>query len=491
MERSRSNQRQLAVRGLPVGISCAVSWLCLVLAFESKSALVVRAWTPLVQPGVLRGKVTSKSGLSVKFIGSYQDSCVALKASVVPTAVSGDTDINTNTVTDGVCTNTTHVSPLAMTVDELAVLVGGRGRAHAIWDYYRAGMDPLDESSKNDRSKATTTTTTRGIVEELPVLGKKAQNLFRQVFVTGIEETTARVVHQTTSADGTTKLLMQLLQDNLQVEAVIIPWPERSTSTLCVSSQVGCKQACTFCQTGRMGKLRSLTASEILAQVWAAIKTCRSNDIYPVDNVVFMGMGEPADNVDAVVQATRIMTAASGFQLAPRKVTISTVAPSPQAFEELGKAPVVLAWSVHSSRDEIRRELVPTTQHSMIELREGLLTVLQKRSKRLRGTMLEVAVIAGKNDSIEDAEHLADFCQPLLDDAAGIKVVVNLIPWNDIAAPFGPAAEYKTPSKAALAAFQKILVDRNILCYVRTTRGDDESAACGQLATQKRPATDQ
>jgi 23S rRNA (adenine2503-C2)-methyltransferase len=117
---------------------------------------------------------------------------------------------------------------------------------------------------------------------------------------------------------------------------------------------------------------------------------------------------------------------------------------------------------------------------------------LQKRSKRLRNTMLEMTLLAGKNDSVEDAEHLADFCQPFLDDAAGIKLVVNLIPWNDIAAQSGPAANYQTPSPEALSAFQKTLMKRNILCYVRTTRGDDESAACGQLATKKRPAvTDQ
>jgi 23S rRNA (adenine2503-C2)-methyltransferase len=186
------------------------------------------------------------------------------------------------------------------------------------------------------------------------------------------------------------------------------------------------------------------------------------------------------------------MTDPHGFQLAPRKVTISTVAPSPQAFTALGEAPAVLAWSLHASQDSVRRELVPTTRHTMVELRDALLAVLQKRSKRLRATMLEMTMLSGRNDSVQDAEHLADFCQPFLDDAAGIKLVVNLIPWNDIAAQSGPAANYQTPSPEALSAFQKTLMKRNILCYVRTTRGDDESAACGQLATKKRPAvTDQ
>jgi 23S rRNA (adenine2503-C2)-methyltransferase len=417
---------------------------------------------------------------------------MGLEASVVPTdTFASESGSGTTAGSATIATAIHDDSPLSMTLEELATLVGGKGRAQTMWEYYRKGIDPLEQQQQS----AAAALSTDDAKASLPILGASARALLNDAFPAAsgggnIQDSIARVVHQTTSADGTTKLLLQLHSDGkLQVEAVIIPWPDRGVSTLCVSSQVGCMQGCTFCQTGRMGKLRSLTTAEILAQLWAANKLCREQGIYPVDNIVFMGMGEPADNSDAVVRAAKIMTDPHGFQLAPRKVTISTVAPSPQAFTALGEAPAVLAWSLHASRDSVRRELVPTTRHSMVELRQALLAVLQKRSKRLRATMLEMTLLAGKNDSVQDAEHLADFCQPFLDDPAGIKLVVNLIPWNDIAAQSGPAANYQTPSPDALAAFQKTLMKRNILCYIRTTRGDDESAACGQLATQKRPPT--
>lgn len=492
-QRRRQKSHPAAAAPFSYAAACAFCWLAVVSIGSSSSSLssmkggsnglFASAWIPrMTTRRSARGVLRVPHGRIVPLMG--------LEASVVEPTDTFASEAGSGTTTIA----TAHAdSPISMTLEDLATLVGGKGRAQTMWEYYRKGIDPLDQQQQsaaalsNDDAKAS-----------LPVLGALARALLNDAFPAGsgggnIQDSIARVVHQTISADGTTKLLLQLHSDgNLQVEAVIIPWPERGVSTLCVSSQVGCKQGCTFCQTGRMGKLRSLNAAEILSQLWAAIKTCREQGIYPVDNIVFMGMGEPADNADAVVRAAKIMTDPHGFALAPRKVTISTVAPSPEAFTALGEAPAVLAWSLHASRDSVRRELVPTTQHTMVELRQALLAVLQKRSKRLRATMLEMTLLAGKNDSVEDAEHLADFCQPFLDDAAGIKLVVNLIPWNDIAAQSGPAANYQTPSREALAAFQKTLMKRNILCYVRTTRGDDESAACGQLATKKRPAvTDQ
>jgi 23S rRNA (adenine2503-C2)-methyltransferase len=309
----------------------------------------------------------------------------------------------------------------------------------------------------------------------------------RDVMGDGIETSIARLANYTISPDGTTKLLLELVQDGMLVETVIIPWESRQKSTICVSSQVGCRQACTFCSTGRMGLLRSLSASEILAQLYWARKICRIHPgpLYQIDNCVFMGMGEPADNAEAVVDAATTMVDRSLFQLAPRKVTISTVAPDPQCFAELGRAPVVLAWSVHSSRDALRQRLVPTTKHSMNELRQGLVTTLQGRSKRLRNTMLEVTLLDQVNDSVEDAIHLAEFCRPLL-QVQGIKLVVNLIPWNDISATFGPASAYRKPKMERILAYQNALVEKGILAYIRTTRGDEEDAACGMLSTKNR-----
>jgi 23S rRNA (adenine2503-C2)-methyltransferase len=380
------------------------------------------------------------------------------------------------------------VSPLGLTLSELAAVVGGTGRAKLLWAFYRQGLCPLAlakeynsvttslEELYHQRPNATTTS-----------VGGKLQQLLQSTFHGTLEETVGRIAHVSVSRDGTTKLLIQLAQDGLQVETVLLPWSDRQSSTLCVSSQVGCRQACTFCLTGRMGKLRSLTTDEILLQVFLATRICRERTIYPIDNIVFMGMGEPADNAPHVVKAVHILTHAHQYALAPRRITVSTVAPTPHAFHHLAQAPCALAWSVHASRDSIRRQLVPTTQYSMVTLREGLIQALLQRSRRLRATMLEVTLIHSINDSLEDAEHLADFCQPLLQQVPGIKLVINLIPWNNIAAVSGPASRYKAPSMAQVSMYQQTLIDKGLLCYVRTTRGDDESAACGQLATSKKP----
>ena len=242
-----------------------------------------------------------------------------------------------------------------------------------------------------------------------------------------------------------------------------------------------------------MGKLRSLTADEILVQVYYASKVCRiSSDVSTtqgdavvrlpkVDNIVFMGMGEPADNAHAVLSAVQTMVDRSMFGLAQSKITISTVAPDPSAFATLGQASAALAWSVHAVDDALRRRLVPTTKYSMEELRIGLVNALQTRANKLRRAMLEVALIEGVNDSDTDAKSLAQFSRAIMNDVNGSKVVVNLIPYNAIDHP-----TYCAPSKERVLEFQKIITDSGVLCYVRTTRGDDESAACGQLATKKR-----
>jgi 23S rRNA (adenine2503-C2)-methyltransferase len=353
-----------------------------------------------------------------------------------------------------------------------------------------------------------------------------------------LPETVARLKHITTSHDGTTKLLLQLgphhvdnnnnnsTTSTTMIETVIIPWPERQSSTLCVSSQVGCRQACTFCATGRiMGRGRNLTADEILAQVYWAQKVTRllgntSNNnhhddeygstlssssvsslllLYPIDNVVFMGMGEPADNAPHVMRAVQVLLDPMQFQLTPRKVTISTVAPTPQAFAWLSSGSsrddalaVSLAWSIHSSRDDIRKRLVPTTRYSMVELRQGLIQTLQGRPKKFRSILLSVTLLHQINDHQEDAMHLIQFCQAIFQQVPNVKLVVNVIPWN----PFEPSLgdnvvstftsrplDLAPPTWERILAFQNILMQHHIMCYIRTIRGDDTNSACGQLAT--------
>ena len=414
-------------------------------------------------------------------------------------------------------------SLLSFTFEELSQRLGGTGKAKACWDCLRMGIDPiwyyssstteivenagpfLKGWSRQQVEERLATTSNKG---SPTVLGQKTLRLLEKVGGDRVEEDIAKLSEISISPDGTTKLLLQLVSDGLEVETVIIPWDDRGKSTLCVSSQVGCKQGCTFCSTGRMGKLRSLSTAEILAQMYWANKIYRlslseeestsnnkinSKKLYPIDNCVFMGMGEPADNAPAVVKAATIMADINLFRLAPRKITISTVAPNPGVFQELAMAPAVLAWSVHSSRDEIRRQLVPTTKHSMEQLRDGLMETLRGRTKRLRNTMLEITLLDEINDSPEDAKHLADFCRTFYEGPTaikGIKLTVNLIPWNDISASFGPASGYRQPKMERVRAYQKILGENGVLCYVRTTRGDEENAACGMLSTKKRQRKD-
>jgi 23S rRNA (adenine2503-C2)-methyltransferase len=150
---------------------------------------------------------------------------------------------------------------------------------------------------------------------------------------------------------------------------------------------------------------------------------------------------------------------------------------------DLAHAPVVLAWSVHASHNAKRTMLVPTTRYTMQELREGFLAALKDRSRSLKSTMLEVTLLHGINDSEEDALHLVEFCQPMI--AAVPKLVVNLIPWNNIGASTGLAKDLQQPLRERIDAYQQVLMNHGVLCYIRTTRGDDEGSACGQLATSR------
>ena len=190
-----------------------------------------------------------------------------------------------------------------------------------------------------------------------------------------------------------------------------------------------------------------------------------------------------SDNAANVVRAATVLTSQEQFGMAQRKVTISTVAPSPDAFLELGQANTTLAWSVHATIPELRKELVPTTKYSMEELRQGYLDALKRRPIKLRTTMLEVVLIDEVNDSVEDADHLAQFVQEMIDDVPGMKPMVNLIPFNDIG-----FQKFRKPKMEQVWAFQERLTSRGIKCFIRTTRGDEESAACGQLATKRKRA---
>lgn len=197
--------------------------------------------------------------------------------------------------------------------------------------------------------------------------------------------------------------------------------------------------------------------------------------------VVFMGMGDAGRNIVNVKQAVECLVDGSRFSFGQSKVTVSTVGPSPEVFDVLATLPASIAWSLHSPNDEIRKQLVPSTKHTTLQLRDALLTALQThRVLKKRTIMIAFTLIEGINDRDEDAIAIADFVRPMFEIAP--KIAIDLIPYNDI-----HTHNFRRPSRERINEFQHILIQRGFFCSVRVTRGDDESAACGMLATKKRP----
>lgn len=281
------------------------------------------------------------------------------------------------------------------------------------------------------------------------------------------------VMQQLDSADGTRKFLIRVSGNNA-IETVFIPDGERGT--LCVSSQVGCSLDCSFCATGKQGFNRDLSAHEIIAQIWIAAKSfgqLRENGPRKITNVVFMGMGEPLLNFDNVVDAVNIMMHDNCYGISKRRVTISTSGVVP-ALDRLGQfTDACLAISLHAPNDELRNQLVPLNKKYPIAM---LLNSAKRYIEGLPDThrkmTIEYTLIDQLNDRPEHAHQLAE----LLRD---VPVKINLIPFN----PFS-LSNYKRVSNNALRRFQQILMDEGYTTTVRTTRGDDIEAACGQLAGQ-------
>lgn len=291
----------------------------------------------------------------------------------------------------------------------------------------------------------------------------------------------AEVVAREKSRDGTRKWLLRLDADN-SVESVFIP--DEGRNTLCISSQVGCALNCSFCATARQGYNRNLTCAEIVAQLWRAEHELRA-DPPPgairegerlLTNVVFMGMGEPLLNFDAVVKAIRVMMDDFAYGLSWRRVTVSTAGIVPAMDRLREEAPVALAISLHAARDELRDQLVPINRKYPIrELLDACRRYVAGEPRRK--ITFEYVMLAGINDSVADAKQLTRILR-------GIPAKMNLIPFN----PF-PGAEYRCSDARTLERFREILLNAGIITLTRKTRGDDIAAACGQLAGQVRDRT--
>jgi 23S rRNA (adenine2503-C2)-methyltransferase len=272
------------------------------------------------------------------------------------------------------------------------------------------------------------------------------------------------------SIDQSVKFLLKT-PDHFFIESVLMPLESRVT--LCISSQVGCKMACTFCQTGKMGLARNLSSGEILSQILLANRYLQQNgSTQKVSNIVFMGMGEPLDNFDAVVKAVKSMTHENALGLSKNRVTISTCGLVPE-IEKLGQeVEVSLAISLHSADDNQRSNMMPINKkYSLQELKKALLAYPVTTR---HGITFEYVMIHDENDSIDHAKKLVKFIH-------GLKAKVNLIPMNP-----HPGSSMKATDPVRLKAFQTYLSDRSIPAPIRYSRGQDVSAACGQLVAKRK-----
>jgi 23S rRNA (adenine2503-C2)-methyltransferase len=286
------------------------------------------------------------------------------------------------------------------------------------------------------------------------------------------------IVSQHDSADGTRKWAIRVTGGSL-VETVYIP--DRGRGTLCVSSQVGCSLDCSFCSTGKQGFQRDLTASEIIGQVWLAIQSFdgfNTTKDRVVTNVVMMGMGEPLLNFDNVVDAMSLMLDDNGYGISKRRVTLSTSGVVPM-LDKLGDvSEVSLAISLHAPNDALRDELVPINRkYPISELLAACRRYMDKQSDTHRVTTVEYTLIANVNDSVDQARELAVLLK-------GFPCKINLIPFNPFA-----LVDYQRPTKAAIERFWQVLNNAGFVVTIRTTRGDDIDAACGQLIGQVKDKT--
>ena len=296
--------------------------------------------------------------------------------------------------------------------------------------------------------------------DEMTDLSVATRNKIKSIFEI---EPSIKVIDEQISSDGTIKYLFELSDSN-RIESVIIP--EKKRKTLCISSQVGCALACKFCLTGTVGKIRNLETSEIVDQFLFV------NSRFPdsITNIVFMGMGEPLDNIEKVIDTIEILTDENSIGMSPKRITVSTSGLVPR-IEELGKRiSVNLSISLNASNDKTRNEVMPINKKYPIK---KLINAAVRFPLPSRKTLtFEYVLLKGVNDSTQNAYEVVELLR-------GINCKINLIPFNE-AFPL----PYKTPEINRVYEFQKILENAKINAKIRKSRGRDILGACGQLAAK-------
>lgn len=261
--------------------------------------------------------------------------------------------------------------------------------------------------------------------------------------------------------DGTIKLQITL-NDGRAIETVLLTDKE-GRKTACVSCQAGCAMKCAFCQTGQLGLGRNLTAGEIVEEFLFMEKEAGK-----LDNIVFMGMGEPFQNLDAIRKAVAVLTDPKGRALSSRRITLSTCGLIKGIYDLANFGPKMrLAISLTTADEDLRNQLMPVTKGNPLpELKKAISYFIEKTGKRVT---LEAALLSGKNIGKESAERLIDF-------ARGLDVYINLIPWNPV-----PGLDFETPSPEETRNFVRLLENANLNVNLRTRRGEKIGGACGQL----------
>jgi 23S rRNA (adenine2503-C2)-methyltransferase len=293
-------------------------------------------------------------------------------------------------------------------------------------------------------------------IEEMTNLSKKMRDLLSVDYEIGLSDP----VNVAESSDGTKKYLYKVL-DNKYIETAYIPDDDRAT--ICVSSQSGCKMGCIFCMTGRQGFQGNLSSNEILNQ-FRSLPEFRK-----LTNMVYMGMGEPLDNITEVLKSLEILTCEWGYGWSPTRITVSTVGLKSSIKEFLEKSRCHLAVSLHSPFDEERRKLMPIQQTNSVK--EILDIIRDFDFNRQRRVSFEYILFKGVNDTPLHIKELARILN-------GIKCRINIIRFHKI-----PGSEFASPDLAETIKFREALVAKGILTTIRSSRGKDIGAACGLLST--------